>query len=269
MRITVYTRDPALSSEPRLTELLGALRAAGHVVADYDPASGLDSDTDLIMAVGGDGTFLSSAAIVGDSGIPVLGVNLGRLGFLSENVPEVVASQLTTGSWKSEKRSLLQVSGVQMEWPCALNEISFHRNGAAMLGVDVTINGVALPTYWADGLLIATSSGSTAYSLSVGGPIVLPESKVLIISPIAPHNLNVRPMIVPDSSEISIRFQSRDASVVLSVDNRNKEIPADSEIGVKLARFSLNRVCLKDSDFIKALTTKLFWGEDIRNGNEQ
>lgn len=269
MRISVYTRNHALSSEPRLVELIGSLRAAGHVVSEYDPAVGLDCDTDLMLAVGGDGTFLSSAAVVGDSGVPVLGVNLGRLGFLSENVPEVVASGLASGSWKSEKRSLLHVLGVEMDWPHALNEVSVHRNGAAMLGVDVTIDGVSLPTYWADGLLIATSSGSTAYSLSVGGPIVLPDSKVLIISPIAPHNLNVRPMIVPDGSDIRIRFQSRDTGVVLSVDNRTAEIPASSEIEVRLARFSLNRVCLKDSDFIKALTTKLFWGEDIRNGNEQ
>jgi len=269
MRISVYTRTSLLAQDSRLAALVDSLRKAGHAVGMYSPEQGLPSDTDLFLAVGGDGTFLSSAAIVGDSGVPVLGVNLGRLGFLSENVPEVVADAIASGSWTIEHRSLLHVSGIESSWPYTLNEVSVHRSGAAMLGVDVSINGAALPTYWADGLLVATSSGSTAYSLSVGGPIVLPESKVLIVAPIAPHNLNVRPLIVPDSTEISIRFQSRDANVLVSMDNRTEEISADSAIDIKMAQFSLNRVCLQDSDFIKALTTKLYWGEDIRNGNEQ
>lgn len=268
MNILVYTRTAALSGDRRLSELVDSLRKAGHDVRWYRPQEGLPANTDLFLSVGGDGTFLSSAEIVGDSGVPVLGVNLGRLGFLSENVPEVVADAIASQSWSVEHRSLLHVSGVEAEWPYTLNEVSVHRSGAAMLGVDVTINGAALPTYWADGLLVATSSGSTAYSLSVGGPIVLPESKVLIVAPIAPHNLNVRPLIVPDNTEISIRFQSRDANVLLSMDNRTREISKDSVIGIEMAQFSLNRICFKDSDFIKALTTKLFWGEDIRNGNE-
>lgn len=134
-----------------------------------------------------------------------------------------------------------------------------------MLGVDVALDGVLLPTYWADGLLVATSSGSTAYSLSVGGPIVVPESKVLIIAPIASHNLNVRPLVVPDTSEIRLGMRSRDEKVMLTMDNRTVEIPAGMTIGVSMARFSLNRVRLDGSHFINALTDKLFWGEDIRN----
>ena len=204
----------------------------------------------------------------GQSGIPVLGVNLGRLGFLSENVPENVADAVNSHAFTIERRSMLHACGVDSEWPYALNEMSVHRSGAAMLGVDVSINGVPLPTYWADGLLVATSSGSTAYSLSVGGPIVLPDSRVLIVAPIAPHNLNVRPLIVPDTSEISIRFRARDSRVVFTMDNRTQEIQAGSRIDIRMAQFSLNRVRLNDSDFIKALTTKLYWGEDIRNGNE-
>ena len=158
--------------------------------------------TDILVSVGGDGTFLSSAVIVGDSGIPVLGVNLGRLGFLSENKPDEVVEDVLAGRYSVEERTLLHAdffSGHSIEdmYPYALNEITVHRAGPAMLGVDVSIDGSSLPTYWADGLLVATSSGSTAYSLSAGGPIVMPESKVLIVAPISPHNLNVRPLVVP------------------------------------------------------------------------
>ena len=134
-----------------------------------------------------------------------------------------------------------------------------------MLGVDVTIDGISLPTYWSDGLLVSTSSGSTAYSLSVGGPIVLPEARVLIIAPIAPHNLNVRPLIVTDSAVIRIRLLSRDETVVLTADNRTVEVSAATELCISLAQFSLKRVQLNRSNFIKALTEKLFWGEDVRN----
>ncbi|MEE3477182.1 MAG: hypothetical protein VZR01_07240, partial [Candidatus Cryptobacteroides sp.] len=137
------------------------------------------------------------------------------------------------------------------------------------LGIDVALDGNKLPTYWADGLLVATSSGSTAYSLSVGGPICSPDSKVLIIAPIAPHNLNVRPLVVPDSTRISISMRSRDESVMMSMDNRSVILSPDATLDVKVAQFSLKRVRLDNSGFIKALTTKLFWGEDIRNGGEQ
>ena len=132
-------------------------------------------------------------------------------------------------------------------------------------GVDVQIDGIQLPTYWADGLVISTSSGSTAYSLSAGGPIALPESKVLIISPIAPHNLNMRPLVVPDSSVISLRMQSRDGGFEFSADNRTCVVGMDVPVDISVAQFSLKRVRLNSSNFINALTDKLFWGEDVRN----
>ena len=147
----------------------------------------------------------------------------------------------------------------------ALNEITVHRTGASMLGVDVDLNGVKLPTYWADGLVVSTSSGSTAYSLSVGGPIVLPESKVLIISPIAPHNLNIRPLVVPDNSELTLKMHSRDGVFALTADNRTVEVDEAVEVKITVAQFSLRRVRLNRSNFINALTEKLFWGEDVRN----
>lgn len=228
------------------------------------------------MSVGGDGTFLSASKRVGDSGIPVLGINLGRLGFLSEYSPEEACEALLSGAYSYEDRELLQTeingkvlgSGSAFS-PYTLNEICVHRSGAALLGIDVALDGNKLPTYWADGLLVATSSGSTAYSLSVGGPICSPDSKVLIIAPIAPHNLNVRPLVVPDSTRISISMRSRDESVMMSMDNRSVILSPDATLDVKVAQFSLKRVRLDNSGFIKALTTKLFWGEDIRNGGEQ
>ena len=147
----------------------------------------------------------------------------------------------------------------------ALNEITVHRTGAAMLGVDVDLDGVKLPTYWADGLVVSTSSGSTAYSLSVGGPIVLPESKVLIIAPIAPHNLNIRPLVVPVSAVLTLKMHSRDGKFALTADNRTVEVCEGVELTIKVAQFSLRRVRLNKSNFITALTEKLHWGEDVRN----
>ena len=149
--------------------------------------------------------------------------------------------------------------------PYALNEMTIRRSGAAMIGVDVCVDGVMLPTYWGDGIVVSTPSGSTAYSLSVGGPIVLPQSKVFLISPIAPHNLNVRPLVVPDTSTISLRVHSRDGHFEFSADNRTSEVPENTSVEISMAQFSLRRVRLDKSSFIQALVEKLYWGEDVRN----
>lgn len=276
MRIATYVRNSRIERDGSLVSLLSALESGGCDICWVNAGTGIPRNTDFLLSIGGDGTFLSAAALVGDSGIPVLGVNLGRLGFLSENRPESVASALLNGEYTIESRTLLGAdfsvpsgnSAIDAR-PFALNEITVHRYGGAMLGVDVSIDGAALPTYWADGLLVATSSGSTAYSLSVGGPIVLPEARVLIIAPIASHNLNVRPMVVPDTSRIEIGLRSRDEKVILTMDNRSAEIDPDMKITVSMAQFSLKRVRLNSSDFINALTGKLFWGEDIRNSIER
>lgn len=276
MRIATYLRDSRLENDSRLVSLIGELESAGCEISRVDNFTGIPEGTDFLLSVGGDGTFLSAAALVAESGIPVLGVNLGRLGFLSENRPESVASSLLSGAYTIENRTLLETDFSKPAGspsidgkPFALNEITLHRSGSAMLGVDVSVDGSVLPTYWADGLLVATSSGSTAYSLSVGGPIVLPESRVLIIAPIASHNLNVRPLVVPDTSVIELGLQSREENVILTMDNRSVEIEPDMKIRVSMAQFSLKRVRLNSSNFINALTGKLFWGEDIRNSIEQ
>ena len=281
MKIALYSRDGGAMTDPRLSSMLDKLEKESFMIYETSGGEDLLPGTDLVMSVGGDGTFLSAARCVGASGVPILGVNLGRLGFLSEYSPEEACGALLSGAWYLEDRELLEteVNGSLSENPAlsasaetfspfTLNEVSVHRSGAALLGVDVTIDRHPLPTYWADGLLVATSSGSTAYSLSVGGPICAPEAKVLIIAPIAPHNLNARPLVVPDTTKVSISMRSRDESVMLSMDNRNHLIQPSATLAVKVAQFSLKRVRLKNTSFIKALTTKLFWGEDIRNSGE-
>ena len=276
MKIAVYSRDDGVVANPRFVSMVETLKSGPFELYNIKTGRDILPGTDMVMSVGGDGTFLSAAKRVGDSGIPVLGINLGRLGFLSEYSPEEACDALYEGTYSLENRELLdtRISGDIIDsgssfWPSSLNEISVLRCGAAILGIDVSIDGNPLPTYWADGLLVSTSSGSTAYSLSVGGPICVPDSKVLIIAPIAPHNLNVRPLVVPDTTRISISMRSRDDRVTMSMDNRNLLLPASARIDVMVAQFSLKRVRLEKSSFIKALTTKLFWGEDIRNGGEQ
>lgn len=270
MKIYVYTGKEELKEDGRVRGLLDELREGGCEVVFFSDRSGIGVDADMVLSVGGDGSFLSAARMVAEMGIPVAGVNLGRMGFLSENRPEDFAQAILSGDYTVESRSMLQAdvnTGCHAidDCPFSLNEMTVRRNGAAMLAVDVCVDGVMLPTYWGDGLVISTSSGSTAYSLSVGGPIVLPESKVFIISPIAPHNLNVRPLVVPDTSRITLTMHSRDAFFEFSADDRTAVVHESTSVEIRMARFSLKRVRLTRSNFIQALTEKLFWGEDVRN----
>ena len=269
MKIAVHIGKKDAASDSRIDDMLGRLAQAGVMIYDVEDGRKPDPDTDMLMSIGGDGTFLTASKLVAEMGIPVVGVNLGRLGFLSENRIEDVVDALLDGDYSLENRAMLKAvvvtNGSENEVMYALNEFTVHRSGAAMLAVDVTIDGVALPPYWADGLIVSTSSGSTAYSLSVGGPIVLPAAKVLIISPIAPHNMNVRPLVVPDSTAITIKVHSRDRRVIFTADNRSMDVDEGAEMELSLAQFSLKRVRLNNSDFINALTEKLYWGEDVRN----
>ena len=270
--IGIFVKNPALKEECRAKDLLSKLELGGCELYPITSREDVREGTSLVLSIGGDGTFLSAAKRVAPSGIPILGVNLGRIGFLSENSPESVVQAILSEDYIIEDRSMLfsSLSGPDVRigegfWPYALNEVTVHRVGSSVLGINVFLDGVPLPTYWADGLLVATSSGSTAYSLSVGGPICMPDSKVLIIAPIAPHNLNVRPLIVPDTSKISISVATRDSKVAMSMDNRSLDMSLDWTLDVSMAQFSLKRIRLAKSNFVKALTSKLFWGEDIRN----
>ena len=272
MKLAIYLGNDAVVNDSRFIQLTNELESEGCKLYRVYHTKDLENGTKFLLSIGGDGTFLNSSTLVAQTGLPILGLNFGRLGFLSENVPINMAKTIIKGDFVTEQRALLALGFSSTlnkpsieNYPYAVNEVCMHRSTGAMLGVNVRVDGAELPTYWADGLLVATSTGSTAYSLSVGGPILLPESKVLIISPIAPHNLNVRPLIVPNTAKIELRFIARNDSLMFTVDNRSVEISADTVIKVSLAHFSLNRLRLNESNFINALTSKLFWGEDIRN----
>ncbi len=272
--IAIFYRNPELLGTDSFLSLERRLTEAGLepvTVCDGEPdALNILEASSLIVSFGGDGTFLSAARRAAPLGIPVLGANMGRLGFLSENRPEDVAEAIIGGDYRVEDSPVLSAEvrsadgNLSAEF-LALNEISVHRFGPAMLGVDASINGSLLPTYWADGLIVATGLGSTAYSLSAGGPIAFPDSGVLLVTPISPHNLNVRPLIIPESSTVELRFRSRDPKLVLSADNVNFVMTGDSLVRVGVAQFSLRRARLRDTGFINALTSRLYWGEDVRN----
>lgn len=272
MKFAYYIKKKALQQDERVMEPLRRLSDSGCELYDVAVAGALSEGTDALLSFGGDGTLLSAARIAAPAGVPIVGMNFGRLGFLSGDKPDEVIPALLSGAYSVEERDLLEVDmdgELPANWtPFALNEMSVHRMGAAMLGVDVSVNGDALPTYWADGLLVSTSSGSTAYSLSVGGPICTPDSGVLIVAPIAPHNLNVRPLIVPDGTELEITTRSRESEVILTVDNRNFVIPAGTRVTVCTAPVRLKLVRIGKSSFIEALRTRLHWGEDVRNATE-
>lgn len=262
MKIGIYTGKKSLKTDDSFLSMEERLKSGGAEI--YYVYDCLESGTDLLLSAGGDGTFLSAASFAVAEGVPVLGVNFGRLGFLSEYRPEEAVKALESGEYIIEEREVLQTV-MEGKTEFALNEVSVHRNGSAMLGMDVLLDGVQLPTYWADGLLVATGSGSTAYSLSAGGPICMPDSKVLIITPISPHNLNVRPLVISSSSKLELSIKSRDNDFLMTADNRSAVISKETRIPVSVAQFSLKRVRLDGSSFIKALRSKLYWGEDVRN----
>ncbi len=271
MTLAYYIKRSSLAGDSRLERMISALEADGCEVYRVCDASGIRPSTDALLSLGGDGTLLSAARMAVESGVPVLGVNFGRLGFLSECRPEDLPGALRKGEFRVEERDLLQVSADSPLpgdfCPLALNETSVSRVSASMLGVNLEIDGESLPTWWADGLLVATSTGSTAYSLSVGGPVCTPDTKVFIVAPISPHNLNIRPLVVPNTSRIAITLSSRDESAVFTVDNRNCRIPASTRIEVCASPLRLKRLCLGKSNFINALRSRLLWGEDVRNTN--
>ena len=272
MKIGYFILNDELRSDARMLSLLSELESATFEVYEIHTKSDVRPETDLVLSMGGDGTFLSAAHVVADIGLPILGVNFGRIGFLCENRPEAVGKALMEGDFRIEYRTVLNATLKGPEarrtigmLPYSVNEVALHRSGSSVLGIHVSIDGEPLPTYWADGLLVATSSGSTAYSLSVGGPICMPDTKVLVLAPIAPHNLNVRPIVLPETAKVDISFESRDGRATMSNDNRVVEIQPDWSIHVEMAQFSLKRIRLAESGFVKALTSRLFWGEDMRN----
>lgn len=256
--------------------LLDILRAKGVELSifgvDFLSWKEFPKDARLLLTLGGDGTFLKSLSLVRDSGVPIAGINFGRLGFLTAakagEGENGWIDRLVEGDYTVEERQLLKVESDALPdgfYPYAGNECSIQRQGASMLAIDVRLDGRPIPTYWADGIVTATPTGSTAYSLSVGGPIVMPGSEVFILAPIAPHNLNMRPIVIPQDSAIDMVFTAREGNAVLTVDNRSVVLPSGSNIRILKGDYGFRYVSLSDNTFINALRTKLLWGEDRRN----
>lgn len=253
-------------------EFLGPLVALPKNATTFKWGDSFDSSYDMVFSVGGDGTLLDTTVLVKDSGIPVVGVNTGRLGFLSsitlENI-EYTLDQIHQGAFMLEQRSLLKLESETRlfgEGNFALNEITIHKKDtAAMVVIHAYVDGKFLNSYWADGLIIATPTGSTAYSLSCGGPIILPNSANFVITPVSPHNLNVRPVLISDQSVITLKVEGRSHQFLVSLDSRSQAIEENTVLTVMKNNFSLNLLRLKNHSFLKTLRNKLHWGLDKRN----
>jgi NAD+ kinase len=233
----------------------------------------LDRTYDLMITIGGDGTLLRSITYVRDLGIPIMGINTGRLGFLATLKQEMLHSELNKilfGEYDIKERSLLEVSVNNKpnfsDFNYALNEVSVGRkNTTSMIEIKTVLDGEYLNTYWADGLIISTPTGSTGYSLSCGGPIMSPSSQTFSITPIAPHNLNARPLIISDETIIELSVKGREESHLLSLDSKIISLKNNTVIKIKKASFKIKLASLQNISFYKTLRNKLLWGEDKRN----
>ena len=236
----------------------------------------LDSSFDIMFTIGGDGTFLRSATHIRDLNIPILGINTGRLGFLAivaKDLIEESVELVINGDFTIQERTLISVKTEPKtkdfsELNFALNEVTFaKKNTTSMIGVKTSLNEEYLTNYWADGIIIATPTGSTGYSLSCNGPVILPDSKNLVITPIAPHNLNARPVVISDETKIELEVNSREKSFLISLDSRVTTVPKETKIFIEKTDFTIKSILPRNQSFIKTLRSKLLWGEDVRNSN--
>ncbi len=287
MRVAVHGRLRFEKDRPRLTAVLQSLKdcfdglAYTETLRDIEgvnPAQVI-SDTklpkdkfDLLISVGGDGTILESVRKVGRSGIPIFGVNTGRLGFLSSTPFEELEQAcqlLKSGQFQVAQRTLLKAEttgDLFGDENYALNEVSVHKSAtSSMVVVNAYLDDFFLNTYWADGLIVSTPTGSTGYSLSTGGPIVAPNTNNLIIAPIAPHNLNVRPLVISDDRKIRLKVEVTDPEFMISLDSQSKVIGTQEEIVISKADFEVGLVRFGPHDYFDTLRSKLMWGIDRRN----
>lgn len=234
----------------------------------------LDNSFDLLISIGGDGTILRAITDVLKLNIPIVGINTGRLGFLAtiqENEIEAAIKSILKGHYKISERTLLSVETTSETESIgalnfALNEIAVSRkNTTSMITVDTHLNNEYLTSYWADGLIISTPTGSTGYSLSCGGPVITPGSNSLVLTPIAPHNLNARPLVIPSDTQIRLKVNGREPQYLMSMDSRIVTLNNNDEVIIKEADFNIKMVELLDESFIDTLRKKLLWGEDKRN----
>ncbi len=234
----------------------------------------LDKSFDMLISVGGDGTFLKAATVVRNSGIPVLGINAGRLGFLAtvqQNNIELFLQLVLEKKYTISKRTLLSLTcspkvNEIAALNFAMNEVTVSRKDTtSMITIETYLNGEYLNSYWADGLIISTPTGSTGYSLSCGGPILMPEVNSLVLTPIAPHNLNARPLVIPDNTTIKLKVSGREENYLVSLDSRTASVKNESILTIKKTPFKINMVEIPEETFLKTLRNKLLWGEDKRN----
>ncbi len=233
----------------------------------------LPSNTAFMLSLGGDGTMLSAATLIKDSGIPLAGINFGRLGFLaniSKNHIEDALDQILNNNYQLQKRALLQVESSDGTFikgeDFALNDITvFRSDSSAMITVNAVLDNELLNSYWADGLIIATPTGSTAYSLSCGGPIIMPGSGNFVITPISPHNLNVRPIVVNENMELRLDIESRTGKYILSCDSKSQTLSTNTSLFITKAPFNINLIRLRNDQYFSILREKLLWGIDVRN----
>lgn len=292
MEIALYARSIREEDLPFMQHLLDRLRSKHITISGYENLikqlppdwskqyniTSFSSHTDIagkadfMFSLGGDGTLLDTLIYVRNYDIPVMGINLGRLGFLAtiskDEINEAIDA-IVAGSYVSDKRTLLQMDSNKELFGSVnygLNEFSIHkRDDSAMIIVRTYINGEFLTSYWADGLIVASPTGSTGYSLSCGGPIVIPSASNFVITPIAPHNLNVRPIIVPDDSIISFEVEVRGDSFLCTLDARFEKVDSTVELAVKKCPFQFTLIRLSDTNFLNTLSAKLMWGADRRN----
>lgn len=292
MRIAIYGRKFNNTALPYIQQVFDCLLHFGIEPLIYDKFNGFISgkisfpkklrifknhtdikgQVDVLISLGGDGTILDTVTLVRDSGIPVIGINLGRLGFLASiNKNEISSAieRLINKQFTLDTRDLISVeseTNVFGDENFALNDVIIHRrDNSAMMLIHAYLNGEFLNSYWSDGLIIATATGSTAYSLSCGGPIVFPGTENFVITPVSPHNLNVRPIIISDSNTLSFELEGRSAKYLLSCDSRTEQISSSLKFNVKKASFRFNLVRLNNESYLSTLRNKLLWGIDTRN----
>ena len=244
----------------------------GELIERFSDLSSISGKPQLVLSVGGDGTFLETVLKVKDLGIPIAGVNTGRMGFLANISDEeigVAAEMLCNNEFDILQRSLIEITGpsglFEGDSASALNEITVQKADPSMITVNVYVNEAYLNTYWCDGLIISTATGSTAYNLSVGGPILSPEDESIIISPIAPHNLNIRPIVLSGSSRLRLVMEGRTSEYMVTCDFRSKRLPINESIEINLAPVKIKTIMLRGRDFYSTLRNKLMWGADRRN----
>ncbi|MBC6491162.1 NAD kinase [Flavihumibacter stibioxidans] len=258
--------------QPFFEQIIKSVKFSDHNINTFSVSDDLDESIEFVISLGGDGTLLDTVTLVRSKNIPILGINFGRLGFLASIGKEelkVAVAAMSSRSFVVDKRSLIHLdasSHLFGDTPYALNEFAIHKTDISpMIKIHTYLNGEFLNTYWSDGLIVSTPTGSTGYSLSCGGPIVFPESGSFVITPVAPHNLNVRPIVVPDDNIISFEVEGRSDNFICALDSRREIVPRNIQLAVKREKFDVSIVRLNENNFLSTLRNKLSWGLDTRN----